>query len=119
TRQSFENLKDQFKEREIRKVYQAFVHGSLNDERGIINKPIGSGRNGLAPRSARAPHGVMREATTFYRVIERSPDATYVEAFPKTGRTHQIRVHFSAIQHPIIGDTLYAPKRLPLLGFKR
>ncbi len=119
TPEAFAHLKEQFKERMIRKVYRAFVHGALKDERGIIDKPIGSGRNGIAPRSARTPHGIMREAITLYRVIERSPQASYVEVFPKTGRTHQIRVHFSAVQHPIIGDMLYAPRRPFLLGFTR
>ena len=54
-----------------------------------------------------------------YRRIAHNEEASYVEAFPKTGRTHQIRVHFSAIQHPIICDQLYAPGRGPLLGFDR
>jgi RluA family pseudouridine synthase len=121
-----EFLKLQFQEREIKKTYRAFVYGNFKDDRGIIDKPIGSARGGRGPRSAHLPHGTMREATTLYKVIARSgttsigPDsATYVEAFPKTGRTHQIRVHFSAVQHPIICDQLYAPQRAPLLGFKR
>jgi RluA family pseudouridine synthase len=112
-------LKDQFQEREIKKTYRAFVYGTLKDERGIIERPIGSARGGLGPRSATRPHGTQRPAETLYRVVDRGEDATYIEAFPKTGRTHQIRVHFSAIQHPIVCDQLYAPTRPPLLGFKR
>ena len=54
-----------------------------------------------------------------WRRIGNGEGAAYLEAFPQTGRTHQIRVHFSAIQHPIVCDTLYAPRRTPLLGFKR
>ncbi|MGH7936341.1 MAG: RluA family pseudouridine synthase [Chthoniobacterales bacterium] len=117
--QTFEFLKEQFVEREIKKTYRAFVYGAFKDGRGIINKPIGSARGGRGPRSATRPYGVEREATTAYRVIKNGAGASYVEAFPKTGRTHQIRVHFSAVQHPIICDQLYAPTRPPLLGFKR
>ncbi|MDE1925021.1 MAG: RluA family pseudouridine synthase [Patescibacteria group bacterium] len=120
-----EFLKEQFQNREIKKTYRAFVYGTLKDDRGMIEKPIGSARGGLGPRSATRPHGTMREAQTLYRVLARTlldkkgGEASYVEAFPKTGRTHQIRVHFSAIQHPIICDQLYAPQRAPLLGFNR
>ncbi|MDO8548199.1 MAG: RluA family pseudouridine synthase [bacterium] len=118
-------LKQQFAERDIKKTYRAFVYGGLKDDRGIIERPIGSARGGLGPRSATRPHGTTREAITAYSVRARSSNppgvnsATYVDVFPKTGRTHQIRVHFSAIQHPVICDVLYAPTRAPLLGFKR
>lgn len=119
TQKAFETLKKQFQNREVKKVYRAFVHGVLKDDRGIIDKAIGSGRGGGAPRSATRPHGAVRDAVTTYRVIERGENATYVEAFPKTGRTHQIRVHFSALGHPIVCDKLYAPNRTPILGFTR
>ena len=119
TEQAFEFLKSQFHNREVRKVYRAFVYGVIKDDRGIIDKPIGSARGGRGPRSATLPHGAVRDALTAYRVIERGSEATYVEVFPKTGRTHQIRVHFSAIQRPIVCDVLYAPTRPPVLGFTR
>jgi 23S rRNA pseudouridine1911/1915/1917 synthase len=125
TQASFDSLKEQFHDRETRKTYRAFVYGNLKDERGIINKPIGSGRGGVGPRSARAPHGEVRDALTMYKVLANSAPlplenrAAYVEVFPKTGRTHQIRVHFSLIQHPIVGDVLYGSRRAPLLGFTR
>jgi 23S rRNA pseudouridine1911/1915/1917 synthase len=116
---AFAFLKEQFQHREVKKVYRAFVYGPLKDERGIIDKPIGSARGGKGPRSARSPHGTLRDAQTAYRVLKRGAGATYVEAFPKTGRTHQIRVHFSMIQHPVVCDPLYAPGRPALLGFGR
>lgn len=119
TKKSFEFLKSQFQNRETKKVYRAFVYGPLKDERGIIDKPIGSARGGKGPRSARTLHGITRDAQTAYRVIKKNKEVSYVEAFPKTGRTHQIRVHFSSIQHPIICDKLYAAGRPPLLGFTR
>ena len=98
----------------------AFVLGNLKDERGMINKPIGSSRGGSGPRSAKQPTGTVREALTIYKTLGRGGGVTYVEVFPKTGRTHQIRVHFSAIGHPIIADVLYGSKSSPrLLGFNR
>ena len=120
TQKSFDTLKAQFQEREVKKVYRAFVYGDMTEERGIIDKPIGSGRGGKAPRTAQlGAKGTLRDAQTAYRVMSHSKEVSSVEAFPKTGRTHQIRVHFSSIQHPIVADTLYAPGRPPILGFKR
>jgi RluA family pseudouridine synthase len=119
TEKALEKLQKQFHSREVRKVYRAFVYGPLKEERGIIDKPIGSSRGGVGARSAKTPHGELREAVTAWRRIENGADAAYLEVFPKTGRTHQIRVHFSSIQHPIIADALYAPRRPRLLGFTR
>lgn len=118
TQSSYDFLKSQFKNREVQKTYRAFVYGTL-DERGIIDKPIGSTRGGLGPRSAKKPYGELRDATTIYSRIFAKENVSYAEVFPKTGRTHQIRVHFAAIQHPILADTLYAPGRPKLLGFER
>ncbi len=114
-----EYFKKQFQKREAKKVYRAFLHGALKEERGIINKPIGSSRGGRGPRSATRPHGVERDAITTWRRIANGASCAYIEAFPQTGRTHQIRVHCAAIQHPILNDVLYAPGRSELLGFKR
>jgi 23S rRNA pseudouridine1911/1915/1917 synthase len=116
---AFNTLKEQFQNRETRKVYRAVVYGPLKDERGIIDKPIGTARGGKGPRSARTPHGTMRDAQTAYHVLAKTKEASYVEVFPRTGRTHQIRVHFSMIQHPVVCDKLYAAGRPPLLGFNR
>jgi len=119
--QTHEFLKEQFQNRDVRKTYRAFVLGNLKDERGMINKPIGSSRGGSGPRSAKQPHGTMREALTIYKTLGRGGGATYVEVFPKTGRTHQIRVHFSAIGHPIVADSLYGAVGggTRVLGFTR
>lgn len=112
-------LKKQFANREVKKVYRAFVYGTLRDERGTITKAIGSARGGRGPRSATRPKGTEREATTLWRRIQNGEGAAYLEAFPQTGRTHQIRVHLSAIQHPIVCDELYSPSRPAMLGFTR
>jgi 23S rRNA pseudouridine1911/1915/1917 synthase len=119
TKMAHGRLKKQFEGREVKKVYRAFVYGALNDERGTISRPIGSSRGGRGPRSATRPTGTQREATTLWRRIRNGTECAYLEAFPQTGRTHQIRVHLSAIQHPIVCDELYAPSRPPLLGFAR
>src|SRR3989338_8187433 len=119
TADAYAALKEQFQNREIKKVYRAFVHGALKEERGQIERPIGSARGGRGPRSATRPHGVERSASTVWKRLANGGAAAYIEAFPKTGRTHQIRVHCAAIQHPIIADVLYGPGRPQLLGFKR
>lgn len=120
TNDAFFSLKSQFQNREVTKVYRAFVYGELKDERGIIDKPIGSSNGGKGPRTAkRSAKGTLREAQTAYRTLQRTKEASYAEVFPKTGRTHQIRVHFASVQHPIIADSLYAPGRPSILGFKR
>ena len=119
TADAYAALKEQFKDREIKKVYRAFVHGALKEERGQIERAIGSARGGRGPRSATRPYGVERAASTVWKRLMNGTGCAYIEAFPKTGRTHQIRVHCAAIQHPIIADVLYGPGRPQLLGFKR
>lgn len=119
TERTQEFLKAQFKNRETRKTYRAFVYGTFVDDRGIIDKPIGSARGGLGPRSAKAPYGTTRDAVTAWRRVRGGEGASYIEVFPKTGRTHQIRVHMASVGRPIICDVLYAHGRPPMLGFKR
>lgn len=116
---TYEFIKQQFKDREVRKTYRAFVHGTFKDERGIIDRPIGSARGGAGPRSARDPYGTTRDAVTMYKRIQNGDGVAYIEVFPKTGRTHQIRVHMAGIGHPIVGDVLYGSGRPPVLGFNR
>jgi len=105
-----EFLKNQFQNREVKKVYNAIVSGSIKNERGVINKPIGRSprdfRRWLAGRGAR---GTLREAITEYKVLKRIKDFTYLEIKPKTGRTHQIRVHMKYLNHPVVCDSLYNP----------
>src|SRR5688572_16589736 len=74
-----EFLKEQFRNREVKKTYRAFVHGGFKDARGIIDKPVGSSRGGLGPRSARSPYGALRDAVTAYRVVAQGNGASYVE----------------------------------------
>ncbi len=121
-------LKQQFKDRTIKKKYVAFVWGDLEEEFGTIDRPIGRSTNDFRKWSAqRGARGDLRDAETYwtklgYATIGEARDQqsfTFMEAEPKTGRTHQIRVHFAAIQHPVVGDTLYGPNRPKALGFER
>src|SRR3989338_9465737 len=106
-----EFLKSQFMNREIKKTYHAIVSGSIRLDRGVINKPIGrSPRDFRRYLAGRGSRGEMREATTEYKVIKRLKNFTYLEVRPKTGRTHQIRVHMKYINHPIVCDELYNPE---------
>lgn len=117
---AFLYLKKQFQDREIGKIYHAFVYGEMKDDDGIINRPIGRSRKDFRQWSAqRGARGEMREAVTHYKVTARGGGFSFVEVSPKTGRTHQIRVHFKAINHPIVSDSLYAPKKDKSLGFER
>ena len=94
----------------------------MKEDRGTISLPIGRSVSDFRKWSAsRGARGEKREAITYFEVLKRSPEngITFVEAKPKTGRTHQIRVHFQAIQNPVVGDKLYAKGKPELLGFKR
>lgn len=113
--ETFEFLKNQFHGRETKKIYRAIVSGAFKMEPGeekIIDLPIGRSASDARKRVA-SPRirGTKREAVTTFRLIENIGDKyAYIEAEPKTGRTHQLRAHFKAYNHPIIGDELYNPK---------
>jgi len=104
---SFEYLKEQFQNRKIKKKYIVLVCGKLKVESGVIDLPIGRSKTPLKRLASEKARGKLREAITEYKVIKKFDNYTLVEAFPKTGRTHQIRVHFKAIGHPVAGDKLY------------
>ena len=70
--------------------------------------PIGRSKIPLKRLASEKARGKLREASTEFKVLKRLPGYTLVEVFPKTGRTHQIRVHFKAIGHPVVGDKLYS-----------
>lgn len=104
----FQLLKGQFQDRKISKVYRAIAYGKFKDDNGIIDKPIGrSGSDFRAKNTGRYARGEMRDALTYYKVLERLGDYTFLELRPKTGRTHQIRVHLKSISRPIIFDSIY------------
>ncbi len=117
---AFIRLKKQFQRQQVHKTYQAFVYGSMKNDDGLINMPIARSRSNPVLWSAtRGKRGEAREAITEYRVLARHNGFTSVELYPRTGRTHQLRVHLKAINYPIVSDRLYAPKLPQSLGFTR
>jgi 23S rRNA pseudouridine1911/1915/1917 synthase len=103
-----EMLSALFKGRAMRKTYRAVVEGVMQKEQGVIEGSIG--RHPVDRKKMAVLKERGRDASTAYRVIERLDGFTYVEAYPKTGRTHQIRVHLSHIGHPVAGDDTYGRK---------
>jgi len=124
TAAGYASLKDQFRDKTIDKKYLAFVWGEIKEEFGTITRPIGRNSGDFRRWSAQpGARGEIREAETYWtRLWTGETEAekfSLIQAEPKTGRTHQIRVHFLAIHHPIVCDALYAEKRPPALGFER
>ncbi|MCP6720408.1 MAG: RluA family pseudouridine synthase [Patescibacteria group bacterium] len=118
---TFNYLKKLFQEHRIKKTYIALVYGKLKGK-GVIDAPIGL-KSGTIKHSVRAKSMKMvKDAITEYRVIKHieknGKSFTLVSLIPKTGRTHQLRVHMNYIHHPVVGDTLYGPKN-NTLGLKR
>jgi 23S rRNA pseudouridine1911/1915/1917 synthase len=101
--------------RAIDRRYVALVHGNFSGESGTIEAPVG--RDPVRRKSMAVGGVAAREARTHFRVLERLGDFTLVEVRLETGRTHQIRVHFLAIGHPVAGDPTYA--RRDTLGLGR
>ncbi len=97
-------LKRQFADRRVEKLYLAIVAGTLSEAEGAIDAPVG--RDPHAPRRMTVRVD-GRPAQTEFRVLRRQPGRTIVLVQPRTGRTHQIRVHFKYIGHSVVGDALY------------
>ena len=118
SQESWESLKELFHDRKIEKMYFALVFGHFSLKQGSIEGDIISGEHSLKRRMASIhDNSKKRAARTDYEVETRYRDFDLVRVFPKTGRTHQIRVHFLSLGHPIVGDSLYGhrlTKRLAL-----
>lgn len=114
---AFTSLKKQFRDHTARKVYRAIVEGHIRHDTGMISLPIARAKSDFRKRTvvdmfSQDTRGEEREAITRYKVLARTvaPNGrqySYVECYPLTGRTHQIRAHFRGIRHSIIGDDLY------------
>ena len=101
----------QLKEHSIKRRYRAIVAGVIKEEEGTIEGPIG--RHPVDRKKMAINYKNGKEAVTHYRVLERFPNATYVECRLETGRTHQIRVHMTSIGHPLLGDEVYGSGKNP------
>ncbi|WP_283678728.1 RluA family pseudouridine synthase [Lentilactobacillus sp. Marseille-Q4993] len=101
-------LSKQLKEKKNLRLYVALVHGVIKEDSGTINAPIGRSKN---DRKKQAIVADGRDAITHFTVIERFKSSTLIHCRLETGRTHQIRVHMKYINHPLIGDPLYGPKK--------
>ena len=106
-----QSLSAQLKEHSINRIYVAIVHGNIKEEEGSVNAPIGRHPTDRKKMSTHAKHA--REAITHYKVLQRFGDYTYIQCQLETGRTHQIRVHMSSIGHPLLGYSVYGPKKCP------
>lgn len=116
-KKSFLFLKEQFQERETKKEYVAIVKGRFRENIGSISAPIGRSKSDFRKwETGKQVRGETRDALTDYRVAEtyrdeKGTDWSLLHIFPKTGRTHQIRVHMDHIHHPVAGDVIYAGER--------
>ncbi len=120
----FEYLKKLFQTRLMKKTYLALVYGKLEPKTGTIEKPIAI-KSGTVKRTVWMKKSKdAKEAITEYEVLKYFkaardlPYFSFLKAVPKTGRTHQIRIHLASIGHPIVGDSLYGKKENPF-GLKR
>lgn len=115
---AYKEMRRQFAQHEVVKTYHALVQGNLKQDKATIEAPIGRAKVSDF-RFSVTPAG--KEAITHWDVLERFGEATLVSVNLETGRTHQIRVHFSSIGHPLVGDPMYGanPELSAELGLER
>lgn len=111
------HLKKQFHDRLVHKEYRAFVYGPVREQWGTIDRQIGRSAKDFRLRSAqKGAKGTLRDAVTDWELIGtgryNDEHFSYLKLIPKTGRTHQLRVHLKAIDRPIVGDTQYASSHI-------
>lgn len=115
---AYKEMRRQFSEHEVKKTYHALVQGNLKEDKATIEAPIGRAKVSDF-RFTVTPAG--KEAITHWDVMERFGETTLASINLETGRTHQIRVHFSSIGHPLVGDPMYGanPRLSQALGLQR
>jgi 23S rRNA pseudouridine1911/1915/1917 synthase len=116
TLEAVADLQRQMAARSTEKRYRLLVLGNLDEDEGLVDRPIARDPKNRQRMSVQAGG---RAAQTHFWVRERFGDWTLVEALLLTGRTHQLRVHFASIGHPVAGDTTYGPARRPVPGLHR
>lgn len=122
TQEMYEHLKDAFAERKVKKEYIALVLGHMEKQQGVIDLPIGKSKTDFRKQTTKNPSD-PKVALTEYKVLEELGEGvdkyTLILVKLHTGRTHQIRVHFSSLGHPLMGDELYGNKKTKLEGLHR
>lgn len=108
------SLSEQFKKREVTKEYFAIVIGELKEDSGTFDKPVSRDPGNRVRMTTRMENG--RQALTGWEVVKKYKGFTFVRAIPKTGRTHQIRVHFADAGFPILGDSVYGSSKSRYFG---
>jgi 23S rRNA pseudouridine1911/1915/1917 synthase len=109
-------LAKQFEQRSVEKEYTALVAGVPDRDRDVIEVPIGVHPYQREKMAIRRDHSTSRDARTFYEVVERYDRFALLRVLPKTGRTHQIRVHLAHVGYPILCDRLYGGRSTITLG---
>ncbi len=109
-----ESLSKQLQEHSITRRYIALVYNGFKEDEGVINQPIGRDPKNRLRQAVTSINS--KEAITHYKVLERYGKYTLVECRLETGRTHQIRVHMAYINHPLVGDLVYGPKKQTIDG---
>ncbi len=109
TTSALQFMQKEFKQRRVKKTYLALISGSPADDRGEINLPIG--RHPVKRKLMAVNKKAGKQSITLWKIKKRFKNACLVEVLLKTGRTHQIRVHFYAAEHPLIGDLVYQYRR--------
>ncbi len=104
------NLADQIKSHDFSREYEAVVYGSLKNDEGPVDAPIGRNKNDRKKMAVTCENS--KNAITHYKVLNRYGGFTHVRLRLETGRTHQIRVHMAHIGHPVAGDFVYGPKKV-------
>jgi 23S rRNA pseudouridine1911/1915/1917 synthase len=106
------SLAEQLAAHSITRAYRAVVYHNFQEDTGTVNAPIGRDPKNRLKMAVTQLNS--KEAVTHYKVLQRFGSFTYVEARLETGRTHQIRVHMAHINHPLLGDAVYGPKKMAL-----
>jgi 23S rRNA pseudouridine1911/1915/1917 synthase len=124
TQEMYDHLKNAFAERKIKKEYIALVKGNIPDQHGFIEKPLGKSKRDFRKYTTEiADMQLEKPSLTEYNVLEHLTDGvdeyTLIVVKLHTGRTHQIRVHFSSLGFPLVGDELYGGKKVMKFGLER